>query len=126
MNTDHIDLLTKNILSQAEHYLNDSDEFYPFGYSVKGNDELSPFSVYFEDDHPNSIEVINELEKAIQSQVNSNKFKAAAIGVDVYLNLPNSSDKVTAIQIRYFPSGISEEKLFKYHRKEGKYLFEPV
>ena len=126
MTTHLIDLLTKNILLQAEYYLNDSDEFYPFGCSIKVNGELSPLSVYFEDDHPKSVEVINELEKAIKSQISSNIYKAAAIGVYVNLNLPNFVDKVSAIQIRYFPSGINVEKLFRYLRNDGKYYFEEV
>jgi hypothetical protein len=126
MNTHFVDLLTENILWQAEYYLNDCDEFYPFGCGINVNSELKPFSVYWGNDHPKSANVIDELENAIKSQINLKIYEAAAIGVDVYLNLPNSMDKGTAIQIRYFPSGISEEKLFRYSKIDGKYHFETV
>ena len=92
--------LKDNIIYQAENYLREFGEFFPFGACIEKSGELKPISVYFGDERPKSMEVLNNLEAALKDGIANNKYIAVAIGIDIITTLPNTQNKVDAIEIR--------------------------
>ncbi len=118
--------MIQNILDQAKFFLESADEFFPFGCNIDQNNMLHPFSVYFETDRPDSMDVINESEKAIKFNLKENKYKLAAIGIDVNITNEETLQKISAIQIRTYTLNSMEAIYFKYQKKEKEYFFEKI
>ena len=94
-----INVLTDNIKSQAEYFLTDAQEFYPFGASINYRNEVIPVSVYFGEDHPDSNDVIAQLAPTLNEGLQKGKYKMAALGLDVY-NTDANGVKSAALEIR--------------------------
>lgn len=97
---DLVERLKENVIFQAQHYLKEFGEFYPFAAVIESNGELKPTSVYFGEENPVSIDVISNLEKALQKGIKDNGYKAVAICVDVMTIPPYGKQKMDAIEIR--------------------------
>jgi hypothetical protein len=88
-------------LEQGLFYLENVNEFYPFGTIVDKNGKIVPISVQTDSAHPEPVELINLLEVEINNRLQSRDIMAGVIGVDVYINLPHKPDKrVSAIELR--------------------------
>ena len=56
--------LKKNILDRARYYLEEANEFFPFGAAIGKNGDIRPIGIYFGEDYPDAIDVLKKLEKA--------------------------------------------------------------
>jgi hypothetical protein len=123
-----IKALTDSVLSQAIFFLNEADEFYPFGSVINKDQEIKPVGIYFGDEHPDATEVLNRLEAAIKEGINKNDYLSAAIGVDVYININNGIgiEKKTALELRLYNNNSYTCSYFLYYKEEGKYILEPI
>ena len=114
-------LLTHYMLVQAKLFLEDADEFYPFGTAIDNSKGIKPLSVFFENDNPKSSKVFNLLEKAILKYVNDGTYISAAIGMDVYVT--TSGVKRTAIQITFYSKDERFSEVHLYDKTEQGYSF---
>lgn len=122
-----IEALKKNILDQAKYYLENANEFFPFGAAIDKNDDLKPFGIYFGEDHPTALDVLKKLEKSLENAIENNEYLFAAIGLDIYLNtnMSKTIEKKTALEIRFYCKQSTPKKYyFLYFKKGNKYLFE--
>jgi len=60
--------LINNVLEQAKYFLEDADEFYPFGASITKN-ELRPMSAYDGNEYPKSVDLIRHVRKLNQKKI---------------------------------------------------------
>lgn len=114
--------IKNNIVAQAKYYLEQANEFYPFGAVINKNHELKPVSVYFEDDTPNAIDVLNKLENALREGIKNGEYISAGIGVDVYVKI--DQEKREALEIRFFEEDKIVKSYFLYFKKQGQYYFQ--
>jgi hypothetical protein len=124
--SDNISILVKNILDQANHYLNDAGEFYPFGAAISSQGELTPIGVYLENDFPKSNEVLEILENVIRKWIEDDEYKVAAVGIDVFIksNRDGEVEKVSAVEVRLYPMYPElSSRFFAYTKEKGKYIF---
>ena len=116
------ELLIDNVLFQAKTFLADAGEFFPFGSVIDRDGNLKPVGIYFGDDHPQSTEVLERLEKVIIEGVKKHDYRIAAIGLDVAINTctDNVSVKKDAIEIRLYDLDAPDHKNFYYsYEKDG-------
>jgi hypothetical protein len=120
------DRLTQIIKQQAELFLLDSGEFFPFGSSIDADNQITPIGAYIEDknDKPASLDVINLLEKDIRDEIESGRYILAAIAVDVLLR--ENGKSFDALQIRFFEIGKEYTETFKYIIEKGRVRFLPL
>jgi hypothetical protein len=121
-----IEMLNANIILQARYFLEAADEFFPFGCSLSPANELRPMGVYFDEEHPSSVDVITELEKAIKDGLLNNRYRSAAIGVDVSINNGDDAKKVSALEIRFISNDFTEVNYFRYNKAGSSYVFERI
>ncbi|RFZ81685.1 hypothetical protein DYU05_17830 [Mucilaginibacter terrenus] len=119
---DSVEQLTDNIKLQAEAFLLDAGEFYPFGASISTKGVLRPLSAYSESDNPPSIELINLLESYIKRSVLDGKYLIAAIGIDV--NIKENDMNIDAIEVRYFEPERVFKRYYKYQIERGSVKFD--
>ncbi|QEH41137.1 hypothetical protein [Chitinophaga sp. XS-30] len=123
---DHnIENLIGILKKQAEVFLEDADEFYPFGAAFNRAGDVRPMGVFLENDHPQSVEVSGLLEKAIDQGLSNGDYEVAAICLDVFLSSGNN--KISAMEVRMFRKGIRVKKCYiHYYKKKGEYFFEDI
>lgn len=123
-----IKALTDSILSQAAFFLNEADEFYPFGAVIDKNQKIKPVGIYFGEEFPDSTEVLNRLEAAIKEGLIKNDYLSAAIGVDIYINTKTEKgiEKKTALELRLYNNNSYSSSYFLYFKKDGKYILEHI
>jgi len=91
--------IRENIILQAENFLNEAGEFYPFGAVIDTKGDLKPVGIYFGEEYPDAGEVIDKLGIALYEGLEKGNYKIVGMGIDVYL--PGEEDKKrTAIEIR--------------------------
>ena len=95
--------------TQAEVFLLDAGEFYPFGNYIDKEDKVKPLLIYLENDMPKSQEVIEVLEDSFQSGL-LNEYKMAAIATDVLMTV--KGEKLDALQIRLFEDGKEVSEIY--------------
>ncbi len=90
--------LVENIIWQADYFLKESGEFYPFASTLNQKGEIKPLGILLENDKPSPFEVLDELDKVLKKGKEKGIYKAFAIGVNVSLvanpanlNLPQKS-----------------------------------
>lgn len=108
MNKNEI-LLIENIKLQAKYFLEEVEEFYPFGACINSENLLKPIGLYLENDFPSSQEVLSELTKAIKKFLKDGSYIIAAIGIDV--SIKRQEDNISALRIIIY-SKIDEEKTY--------------
>jgi len=109
--------LLNAVLPLAERMLKQYGEFYPYGgYMTLDGEIVDVGAKHPETDHPRSKDLIQILQSSFRNMARANKCKAVAIVFDVAVNLPNSSRKSDAIQVRIeHVDGYSAEVFFPYH-----------
>lgn len=112
--------LIKVIKEQVQMFLLDAGEFYPFGSCIDENNKIKTVGVFFEDEHPSSLEVISLLEKNMRTGTQNGVYKIAAIAIDVTIN-ENSMDQ-DAIEIRIFEKDNREYKKYIKYNTYGTHV----
>jgi hypothetical protein len=120
-------LLEKNILSQAKYFLENADEFYPFGSIINNKNEVQPLGIYFGEENPKSQDVLNRLQFQINEGIKNKTYKYGAIGIDIYINKnsPSGIEKKTAIEVQFLFPNDSIKKIFLYYKTNNQYSFQP-
>jgi len=77
--------LVENIIYQADYFLKECGEFYPFASVWNKNDEIKPLGILLPNDHPNPEVVIQELNRVLKSGKELKEYKAYAIGINTSL-----------------------------------------
>ena len=86
--------------SFAELMLNESKEYYPFGVKIDNDGVLIPVLIENnETDMPKSQDVIDQLLKHCQAELEKKKIRAYGITYDVRVKTDNSDNKSDAILI---------------------------
>lgn len=103
--------LVENIIRQADYFLKECNEFYPFATVIGRKGEIKPFGILLENDRPHPEIVLKELQKVLASGLSLGEYQAYAIGINVSLNQEKSVQD--AIEIRIFPgSELNPETLY--------------
>jgi len=109
------------VLQQAELFLLDANEFYPFGTCVNKKDEIIPVGAYLGGDHPESQALIDLLEKDFKEGIETGNYKIAALAIDILIRKGN--ERYDGIEMRFFePKGISK-RVYEYTIKEHSVEF---
>ncbi len=82
----HLEKALKYCNDFAVHMLNDAGEFYPFGAFIKPNGELVSVGGHIGEEFPDTIELLNFLDKAMNSRLSKGEAIATALAVNV--NIP--------------------------------------
>src|SRR5580698_474647 len=107
---------------QAELFLLDAMEFFPFGTYINKKDEIVPVGAYFENDRTPSLEVIDLLEKGLKDHIKKGDCKIAGIAIDVRIS--ENSATYDAIEMRFYePNKEVYKKYFQYKIKENSVDF---
>lgn len=111
------------VKQQAEIFLLEEGDFYPFGTYLTHSGEIVPVSAFIEeeDDRPNSNKIISLLEKASDQKLISGECSAFAIATDVAIN--EGGVKYDAVQIRIKEQNNSKELFLKYQLNETSITF---
>lgn len=121
MNRNEFVEIKDNIVAQAKYFLENADEFYPFGAVVNKENKLKPVGIYLEEDNPASKVVLIELEKALKNGIDANEYLIGAIGVDVYLTVNN--EKRNALEVRIYTHDMFEKYYYLYLKDDDGYSF---
>ena len=105
-----IEKLARVLKQQAEIFLLDAKEFYPFGTYINAKDEIVPVGAYVGEEHPPSQDVIDLLERGVTKKMQNRECKMGAIALDIYIN--ENNEKHNAIEIRFFEPG---KEVYKKH-----------
>jgi len=107
---------------QAEVFLLDAGEFYPFGTYINMQNKIIPVGTYSENDRPSSLDVIDLIEKAFKDNIQKGDCKVAAMAINVSIKENNKS--CDAIEMRFFEADKEVyKKYFKYEIKENSVEF---
>lgn len=112
--------LIRVIKEQAQIFLLDAGEFYPFGSCIDENNKIKPVGVYVEDERPSSLEVISLLENNMRIGIQNGAYKIAVIAVNVTIK-ENNVDR-DAIEIRIFEIGNKEYKKYIKYTTYGTHI----
>ena len=105
-----IEKLIDVLKPQAEVFLLDAKEFYPFGTYINMKDEIVPVGAYTGEEHPPSQDVIDLLERGFTKKLQNEECKIGVIALDIYINEYN--EKYDAIEVRFFEPG---KEVYKKH-----------
>ncbi|OCX50828.1 hypothetical protein BEL04_19045 [Mucilaginibacter sp. PPCGB 2223] len=105
--------LLKNIKAQAQVYLLDASEFFPFGAGIDSQGNIQPFSAYLEhdNDRPDSLLLIDLLTKSIKKSLLNGDYIIAAIGIDI--TIKKDGQTYDGLEVHFFES----DKMYKMHFK---------
>jgi hypothetical protein len=120
---DNYERLINVIKQQAEAFLLDAREFYPFGTYINSKNEVVPFSAYIEEanDRPESQPLIDMLERGIRTRINSGDCITGALAYDVVRT--KNHVKFDVMVIRIYENDKFIERYFKYDSYEGHVTF---
>jgi len=118
------DRLIQIIKQQAEVFLLDAGEFFPFGSCIDSDNKIIPIGAFIEheNDRPASLEVISLLESGMHKELEQGRYLCGAIAVDVLLK--ENEKTFDAMQIRFFEIGKEYVETFKYIIEEGRVEFD--
>jgi hypothetical protein len=114
--------LKENVILQARYFLENADEFYPFGAAIDKNYELKPIGIYFGEEYPSCVDVFNRLENALKDGIKKNHYLLAAIGMDVYITVDKK--KQTALEIIVYNEDTVKKYHYIYSKSGDKYIFQ--
>jgi len=84
----------------ANELLVEFQEFFPFAVAINLNGEIVPINYFDGNDHPDSTDLLNNLETLLDEQLSKNEKRAYAITYDVRIQKNSLSEKVDAIAIK--------------------------
>ncbi len=91
--------LIENIIWQADYFLKECGEFYPFATVIDANGELKPLGILLKEEKPSPEQVIAELNIVLSQGKIEGIYKEYAIGINISLYLGEGLRK-DAIEIR--------------------------
>jgi len=110
--------LVQIIKIQAEAFLLDAGEFYPFGTYIGENGEIVPISTYLGDDYPASLDLIEFLEKALKEKLANGCIRIAAIAIDILIR--EDIKAYDAIEIRFYANdNFFDKRKIRYEIQEN-------
>ena len=126
--TNSINRLKENILLQAEYFLNDIQEFFPFASVITSTGVVKPTNVYFGEEYPDPNKVIDELRKGLSTGLQRGDCQMVAIGIDVFLPAQENDERQSAVEIRIMDiNGLIVKYRVPYHFNElKKVIFEEL
>lgn len=114
---ENIDKLITILKEQAQVFLLDAKEFFPFGTYINKEDKIVPVGAYLGSDYSPSLMLIDLLEKDFKQGIMNDDYKIAGIAIDCSLRENNSSFDI--IEIRLFEADKEVyNRHFKYEIKE--------
>ena len=115
--------LIKVIKQQAEIFLLDAREFFPFGTYIDNKNRVVPFSAYIEDenDRPESQPLIDMLERGIRTRINNGECIIGALAYEVVMT--KNYEKFDVMVIRIYENNKFVERYFKYDIYEDHVTF---
>jgi len=118
-----IETLIKIIKQQAEAFLLDAGEFYPFGTSIGKEDQIIPIGAYIEaeDDRPESQPIIDLLHKSIRKENENGYYIVGALAYDILMT--KNREKFDAMAVRIYENDKFVERYFKYDIYESHVNF---
>lgn len=118
MNTDKtFEDLIELMLSQAEKFLEELGEFFPYASVLNSKKELSSLGVFDDKDDFNAKEAIDIFEKEIKKRIDNKEILLGAIGINGYIRVENRD----VILLKVTNDGITwHERDFTYNIKNGK------
>lgn len=128
LNSEKIEALTNTVLQQAKFFLEDADEFYPFGSVIDKNKTIKPISIYWGEEFPNSAEVLSKLEEVVKQGIKLHDYLAGAITVDVYIKTNTSTgvEKKVTLALRLYQENYFDTSYFHYYKENNQYYFERI
>jgi hypothetical protein len=117
-------VLENVIFKQAEVFLLDAGEFFPFGSYIDLNGVIKPVGVYAENENPPAEELIVILKNYLNEGLESDKILIGAIGLDV--NVKNDGRKYDALQVLFLEKGFENSKYFIYRIGKASVEFEEI
>lgn len=122
---ENIDKVINTLKLQAELFLLDAREFFPFGTYINEKDEIVPVGAYLENDRPPSLEVIELLEKAFNIDIKKGECKIAGIAIDI--TIKENNGRYDGIEMRFFEQDKEVYKRYlKYRIKENSVDFSEI
>ncbi|MGZ3999792.1 MAG: hypothetical protein ACXVIY_04160 [Mucilaginibacter sp.] len=120
---DNHERLINGLKQQAEAFLLDAREFFPFGTYIDNRNGVLPFSAYIEDanDRPESQPLIDMLERGIRTRINNGECIIGALAYDVVMT--KNHEKFDVMVIRIYENDKFVERYFKYDIYEGHVTF---
>ncbi|CAM1348695.1 hypothetical protein [Tenacibaculum ascidiaceicola] len=115
------------MFKQATAFLEDAEEFFPYGTIVKTNGETVPVGVYDGNEYIESNEIIDILEKNLSSRILDKEATLAGIGIDVIINHENEKgeeERRNALMIKTSTDGINWKEDYYLYRVERKVVWE--
>jgi hypothetical protein len=112
-----IEKLVRVLKQQAEAFLLDAREFYPFGTYINMKDEIVPVGAYTGKEHPPSQDVIDVLERGFAKKLQNGECRIGAIALDI--SVIENDKKYDAIEVRFFePGKVVYKQYFRYLIKD--------
>ncbi|MBC7411369.1 MAG: hypothetical protein H7331_02810 [Bacteroidia bacterium] len=103
-------MLLSPIVKQAENFLIEFDEFYPFAYAVNSLNEIKSIGVYLDNEMPTSEEVLSFLTIVIKEGILKGEYIYAAICLDVLVTPPYLNNKMDSLEIKIID--LKETKIY--------------
>lgn len=77
--------------------------FYPFAIGMNESDEIFSIGAYEGNEFPMSLELIDLLERSINTEISNNKISLSAICIDIFLHetIDGIKTKRNAIEVRF-------------------------
>lgn len=102
-----------NILKgQAQEFLLEQGEFYPFGTYVNNDGVIKPIAAWSGNDTPPSSELIKILENYIENALSNKGYRAAAVVIDVYTR--ENGKRYNALELRLYE--FNKEPYMRYFK----------
>ncbi len=112
-----VEKLIRVLKLQAEAFLLNAKEFYPFGTYISVEDKIVPVSAYLGNNHPASSEVIDSLEKTFILKMQNGESKISAIAIDIVIT--ENNERYDGVEMRFFEAHKDVyKKYFKYLIKD--------
>lgn len=120
------DKLKSYLLNEAKELLNQFESIYPISYAITCSGECKPIMIYLEDEHPDPIYMIKELEKGLASGLRNGDYRSIGIAIDVLITPTDKTEKIDGIEIRLYADGKKTNFYLPYLRQDSlvKFLHE--
>jgi hypothetical protein len=121
-----VNTLITIVKEQAEIFLLDAGEFYPFGTVADKYNKIIPIAAYLGEpnDRPQSVPLIELIEEAIKAKIISGDYIIGAVAIDVTIN--ENDELIDGLEIRVFEHDRSYKQLFRYAIKQNTVVFELI
>ncbi|MCP2042025.1 hypothetical protein [Pontibacter sp. HSC-36F09] len=103
----------------AETLLLNTGEYYPFGSKIGSLGELTPLSFFYEEEHPESLKIINGLTSFFEEALNKKEVRAYCIAYDVRVKNEKNNSATDAILVSIKHEDVSGKLIYYYPYELG-------